>query len=55
VVCKWEITFPDGKQIILNGGIKRFLKENGLTYMMVLPMLKGKTETYKNWKIKERT
>ena len=49
----WDITKPDGEKIILKGGLKRFLIDNGLTYMMVSPMLKGKKSSYKGWIIKE--
>jgi len=50
---KWLITYPNGKKIILYGGIKRFLKENNLTYMKITPMLKGKKDNYKGWIIKK--
>jgi len=50
----WSITYPDGKRITLQGGIKRFLKDNGLTYMMITPMLKGQVKEYKGWKIKQK-
>lgn len=49
---QWYIKQPDGKEIILIGGLKRFLKDNGLTYSAVTPMLKGLKDEYKGWIIR---
>jgi group I intron endonuclease len=51
----WEIIKPNGDIIILHGGLKRFLKENDLTYSKICNMIKKKTTEYKGWKINDIT
>jgi group I intron endonuclease len=49
---EWEITTPEGETIRFVGGIKRKLKELGLTYSKVKPHLEGKAQNYRGWIIK---
>lgn len=48
----WILTSPDGTVIRFTGGIKRKMKELGLSYEGARSYFNGKTDTYKGWEIK---
>ena len=50
---KWLLISPEGKQIKFVGGIKRKLKELGLSYSGSLKHRKGLINNYKGWIIKK--
>jgi group I intron endonuclease len=49
----WLITYPDGSKVELVGGLKRFLKNIGLTYSGFVFSQQSKKDSYKGFVIKE--
>jgi group I intron endonuclease len=50
---KWLLISPEGIEHRFTGGLKRFLKEYGLSYSCMLDVIKGKKDKHKGWTIKK--